>query len=501
MAKTLRTQLFKHIASVMSSDDESFKSASNIILFTRTLRMYPNKSIWYMICDKLIHYNEQNIHSVPLIIETMKDEGEDPEIISNIEMLRSNQPIKTQSEVTKLCSVLNDYVVYAKLLKDKDSLIKTIDMMDDSDESIHNTVESMVNISNQVLNSYNSINMNATPNSFDTDDPEGMKTGIARTKDRRSADKIIVTGERGLNSLLSPGLVSGSLYVYQGLPGNYKSGMLLDGHVSACKYNSHIVQALGDKRPISMYITMENSLEQTISRLWAILYPTADMSMFTVDEVCDMIKKELESTGWRSVILYYGYRTKSTADIANVIRMFNTDTTQVAVLFFDYIKRVRPARTDASATASEKTELNSILNEFKAMAIEFNIPVATGHQLNRVAQAQIDGLQNGGFGGKSVEALKRSNTGSAFEVVEVADCIIGVNIESDGESKYIIWKAMKQRDKDDKENISYDAVRHPFISVNSFALRHDINEACSIATPIFGQRSVNNFNAASIANI
>ena len=501
MAKTLRNQLFKHIASVMSSDDETFKSASNIILFTRTLRMYPNKSIWYMICDKLIHYNEQNIHSVPLILETMKEEGEDPEIISNIEMLRANQPIKTQSEVSKLCTVLNDYVVYARLLQDKDSLIKSIDLIDDSDESIHSTVETMVDISNRILTSYNSVNMNTEQNSFDTDDPDGMDTVIAKTKDVRSADKIIVTGERGLNSLLSPGLVSGSLYVYQGLPGNYKSGQLLDGFVSACKYNQHITQAFGDKRPVAMYITMENSLEQTISRLWAILFPTADLSMFTIQEARDMIRKELESTGWRGVIYYYGYRSKSTADIANLIRMHNTDTTHTAVLFFDYIKRIRPARTDPSAVVSEKTELNAILNEFKAMAIEFKIPVATGHQLNRMAQAQIDGLQNGGFGGKSVEALKRSNTGSAFEVVEVADCIIGVNIESDGESKYIVWKAMKQRDKDNKENISYDAVRHPFISVNSFALRHDINEACSIATPIFGQRSVNNFSAASISNI
>lgn len=153
-------------------------------------------------------------------------------------------------------------------------------------------------------------------------------------------------------------------------------------------------------------------MSQTIRRLWSILYPSADISMFTADEVCEMINKELTSGGFRSVILYYGYREKSTADLSNIIRTFNTETTQVVAVFLDYIKRIRTARTDTAATSSEKTELHAIMNELKTIAGNFEIPIITGHQLNRTAAQAIDSMRQTGVG-RSADAMNRSQTGSA----------------------------------------------------------------------------------------
>lgn len=498
--KTFKPAIYKNIASALTNDDDTFRSASNVILFTRVLRQYPSKSIWYQICDRMIHYMDQNLRSISLIIETMRDEGEDPEIISNIEMIRKDQPLKTITDLTQLCVVLNDYVKYAKLLKTKDSFIQTLDMLEDEDINIHQTVEAVAQLASGILTAYNSVNMTSTTNQFDSTDKDGMKTAIAQAKDSRSSNRIILTGERAINTLLSPGYVGGSLYIWQGLPGCYKSGILLDGHVSTCKYNAHLKEGLHGKQPISMYISMENTMSQTIRRLWALLYPNADMSMFTVDEISDMIDKEMNAQGIRSVILYYGYREKSTADLANIIRSFNTDKSQVVAVFLDYIKRIRPGRTDIAATSSEKAELHAIMNELKTIASDFDIPIVSGHQLNRVAAQQIDAMQNGGFGGKSAQALTRSNTGSAFEVVEVADWIGGVNIESDGEMKYLVVNAIKQREIDNNSDISFKAIRQPFTAVNSFALRHDIMESCSVAIPIYmGGRNTNNFMSSNIA--
>ena len=163
-----------------------------------------------------------------------------------------------------------------------------------------------------------------------------------------------------------------------------------------------------------MYISMENTMTQTVRRLWSLLYPSADMSMFSVDEISEMMDQALTENEMRSVVLYYGYREKSTADIANIIRSYNRDDTEVVALFFDYIKRVRPARTDAAATASEKSELNAIMNEFKLIAAQFNIPIVTGHQLNREAAKLVDEVvRNGGYN-KTDSVLSRSQTGSAL---------------------------------------------------------------------------------------
>ena len=155
-------------------------------------------------------------------------------------------------------------------------------------------------------------------------------------------------------------------------------------------------------------------MSQTVRRLWSLLYPSADMASFSVDEITEMIESALTENGMRSVILYYGYREKSTADIANIIRSYNTDETEVVALFFDYIKRVRPARTDAAATASEKSELNAIMNEFKLMCSQFNIPIITGHQLNREAARMVDEVVRQGGYNKTDSALSRSQTGSAL---------------------------------------------------------------------------------------
>ena len=137
------------------------------------------------------------------------------------------------------------------------------------------------------------------------------------------------------------------------------------------------------------------------------------MSVFTVDEVSEMIKNALEANGTHSVILYYGYREKSTADLYDIIRGFNDDKNQVVALFLDYIKRIRSARTDAAATQSEKSELHAIMNELKTLASQFDIPVVSGHQLNRAAAAAVDAVVQAGGYAKTADALGRSHIGTA----------------------------------------------------------------------------------------
>ena len=495
--KTLKPGLYKNIASVLASNDESFRSATNIILFTRVLQIYPCKNKWYQACHRLIHYLEMNIRSISLIIETMIDEGEDKEIIDAIELIRKEPTITTTQELSQLCTLLNDYVKWSKLLQAKDSFIKCLDMLEDDDAPLHETVESLYQLSGGIQIAYNSVNMNSSVNRFDSTDPDGMKTAIAQAKDLRAVNRVIITGERGLNNLLSPGYVSGGVYVYMALPGCYKSGTLLDGHVSACMYNGHIKETLNGKTPISMYISMENTMAQTIRRLWSLLYPNADMSMFTVDEICDMINQKMESQGFRSIILYYGYREKSTADLANIIRAFNTETTHVVCVFLDYIKRIRPARTDIAATQSEKTELHAIMNELKAIAANFEIPIITAHQLNRAAAQAVDAIKRGGVGA-TAEGLTRSGTSSAWEIMEVADVAIDQNIEMDGDNKWLIYKAVKQRDLDSNSDNSVKAIAHPFTSPNSFLLVHDILETCSVSVPLYSGTRTTNFVAANI---
>lgn len=375
--KTLKNNIYKNIASILCSEKNDFKTAQNVVLFSRIISTYPSKSIYCLVASRIISFIEKNINSISLIIEVMRDEGEDEEIITNVEFLRDNPTIKTQAEVTRLCTVLADYIKFSKILKLKNSFISTLDMIDDDDANIKADVDTLYKLSTEIVNAYNVTNIANVSHTFDTNDTEAMKNVVAETKDVRSADKVILTGIRGLNTLLSPGYLSGCLYVYAGLPGNYKSGILLKSHVDTLRFNEHLKNTTNGKTPISMYISMENTMAQTVRRLWSLLFPTADMSMFSVDEITEMINNTLTEKGMRSVILYYGYREKSTADLANIIRSYNDENNEVVAVHLDYIKRIRPGRTDAAATANEKAELNAIMNELKLICSQFNIPIVT----------------------------------------------------------------------------------------------------------------------------
>ena len=493
--KTLKNNIYKNIASILCSEKNDFKTAQNVVLFSRIISTYPSKSIYCLVASRIISFIEKNINSISLIIEVMRDEGEDEEIITNVEFLRDNPTIKTQAEVTRLCVVLADYIKFSKILKLKNSFISTLDMIDDDDANIKADVDTLYKLSTEIVNAYNVTNIANVSHTFDTNDTEAMKNVVAETKDVRSADKVILTGIRGLNTLLSPGYLSGCLYVYAGLPGNYKSGILLKSHVDTLKFNEHLKNTTNGKTPISMYISMKNTMAQTVRRLWSLLFPTADMSMFSVDEITEMINNTLTEKGMRSVILYYGYREKSTADLANIIRSYNDENNEVVAVHLDYIKRIRPGRTDAAATANEKAELNAIMNELKLICSQFNIPIVTGHQLNREAARMVDDVvKQGGFN-KTDQALGRANISVAWEVMEVADFLALINIENNGETKMLMIKAAKQRDIDSSTDSTITAIRHPFISPQSFALKDDIMENVSLSIPVHLGRQVTNYMA------
>ena len=420
--RTLKSSIYKNIASILCTEKRDFRSAQNIILFSKILQIYPSKSVPYFVCDRIMHYLEKNIFSVTLILEVMRDEGEDEDIINMIELLRSSPTIKTSTEVSKLCAILSDYVKYAKILAVKNTFLSTMDLVnEDDDANIKETVDTLYNISTEIQTAYNAASITEEIHTFDSANPDGQKVVVAKALDDRKPDKVIRTSIKGLNMLLSPGYLSGCLYVYAACPGNYKSGILLTSHVDCCKYNSHLVNITNGKTPVSIYISMENTMTQTVVRLWSILFPNADFSMYPPEESVEMINKELCANGMRSVILYYGYREKSTADIAQIIQAYNTDTYEVVALFLDYIKRVRPARTDELTRSSEKGELNAIMNELKSnIAVRFNIPCVTAHQLNRAAATAIDAVvANGGYN-KTDEAIGRSNVGSALTYGAVA---------------------------------------------------------------------------------
>lgn len=79
--------------------------------------------------------------------------------------------------------------------------------------------------------------------------------------------------------------------------------------------------------------------------------------------------------------------------------------------------------------------------------------------------------------------------------MEVADFLALINIENNGETKMLMIKAAKQRDIDSSTDSTITAIRHPFISPQSFALKDDIMENVSLSIPVHLGRQVTNYMA------
>lgn len=87
--------MWKNIASVLSSNRQEWKNPKNMVIFAKIVSIYPSKSEFYTACQRIIHYTEQNIVSIDVILETMRSEDEDDEIISTIELLNKQPSVTT----------------------------------------------------------------------------------------------------------------------------------------------------------------------------------------------------------------------------------------------------------------------------------------------------------------------------------------------------------------------------------------------------------------------
>jgi hypothetical protein len=175
--------MYKNIASILSSDNPEFRSAQNVVTFSRIISIYPSKSVYCLAAHRIISYLEKNINRVSLILDIMRDEGEDEEIINTIDQLHRDPTIKTKTEVNQLVRILADYIRWEKVLKLKESWLSSIDMIDDENAPIKETVDTMYKMATEIQSAYNIANVSEVSHTFDTCDKESMKMVVAAAKE------------------------------------------------------------------------------------------------------------------------------------------------------------------------------------------------------------------------------------------------------------------------------------------------------------------------------
>ena len=284
-----------------------------------------------------------------------------------------------------------------------------------------------------------------------------------------STSSIIISGMQMLNEMLAPGFRGGKLYTFAALPANFKSGLLLKTALDCIKYNGKTYRGKKDShKKAVVYFTMENTTPETFERTFNMTVNRENVTSFSSKHVVAELRKAdiIGNEDMELIVVYKPNRSISTADIRYFIEELDEDNIEVAMICFDYIKRIRPEEK----AANEKEELKNVTNELRQIGIDFDIPVVTAAQLNRQAAASINAAVRGG----KTDALKEidsSMIGSAIEILENTDVMIMINMQKskrDGQL-YLSFMCVKQR---------YQQPEKPFFNqpfdTNTFNLKDDI---------------------------
>lgn len=502
------------ILTMKSDIYRTFKALKNInTLFTSLdLDKYKGNSELEALIWLICYFSKELLSGVTnpeIIAEMVKHKPEYDSLKEDIISMSLNKEDNISAvEVKKIYDIISDNLQDGYVINTKEEIINLLDDIDldepGSNVKLRNRLfdiaQSLVDIK------YNTSVIDNTM-SFNSGDIDSVKKSVGQTIDSlKESTGILKTGIKRLNTLLSPGYKNGRIYIYLASPAGGKSVMLLKSALDIRQFNPGFKNKNPSMTPCVLYITMENTFNETIERLWGMIYDDP-ITMFSQEQATEMMcnalginvnkkddgiiinKKDDDLLSQLSsddnkklepnieiIIRYYTYRSISTEDLYTIIQDLADENYEVIALIVDYVKRIRPSVTNLD---SVKRELDRIVNELKALAVIKNIPVITAQQLNRTAISAIDNANRSG-GADLIKNAGREHVGDAIELLEVGDWVALCNIEykPGTNEKYMCILTVKRRsveqgESEDLKKLTY--IAHPFSQINGLRILNDMD--------------------------
>lgn len=410
---------------------------------------------------------EKGLYSFDAIMSycNIENDVENNKLISNINSFTN----LTESEIKYITRAVTDRLQYAFILLYKEIILNEFLKIDTGEFTSYKEVVAEVKEQcAQLLNDIRKADAATMKKSFSLKEgifEELVTSAVSSITDPGTA---LVTGVQMLNDMLSPGYMPGRLYIWLGISGSFKSLMLLMSCYWIKKYN----KIETTKTPTVLYITTENSIDESIIRLFNMSTTCGDIRQYLPEEVAGMMRDSggltLDDGDTDIVMQYYNNFEISTGDIYNIVDDLEDNNREVIAVVVDYIKRIR----SISPTIDERIRLANVSNELKDLSVNLKIPVITAQQINRAGNMALD---NASETGKEDLArfLGRGNIAQCWDIIENSDwCgILNIEVEKSSNIKYLTVKEIKKRYKS-MTNITY--FNQPFVDVDSIQMVEDV---------------------------
>lgn len=307
---------------------------------------------------------------------------------------------------------------------------------------------------------------------------------------------MLRTNMVGFDYLIGGGLESTRLYILAGLTGGGKSLTLLNIAYQIKMSNKFYKPKDPTKTPAVVYLTMENSVRETVSRLFSLVTNGKKMTEFELEDVLSIMREEgkLNITGESNIDIIVKYMPDRSVDTSYLYTMadeLEDEGYECICLIQDHIKRIR----SVERITDQRLELGAVVNEMKTFATLKDIPVLTNTHINREGARKAD--DNSAKAIKQQDTLSvinRGDIGESFLMLDNADVALFTMMEYNNskDTKYMGFKRVKTR----VEVPEIDLIYHPFTGPNSIKLVEDRD----MATPVYRETLVENVNTIDTKN-
>ena len=400
----------------------------------------------------------------------MENDKETQDIIENIDKYEQ----LSLNEIKMVNKTISDRLKYAYIIFYKEMISDVFMRIDQNQfKSLKEVSDITKSILSSCLNDIRKAENNISTNIFTLRDDVMEMYLTELVKKATDPSATYITGIRYLNDMLSPGFAPGRLYLWLGITGGYKSSILLQCARWIKLYNNAKPKRKEPSAtPTVLLISTENSVEETVIRLFNMCASDKPINEFTAEQAISMMKKEghmILNDGYTDIyIAYYANNELDTSDLYSIIEDLEDDNREIIALIFDYIKRIRPAEY----APDERLQLKNVSNELKTLAIKLDIPVITANQINRAGNMAIDAAAGEGKEDLA-RLLGRANIAVSWDLLENVDWAAIINIEREKKSGllYLTIKRIKIRYKD---LAKYSYINHPFEKNSTIQLQDDI---------------------------
>ena len=279
----------------------------------------------------------------------------------------------------------------------------------------------------------------------------------------------LITGMQGVNQLVGGGFENTRVYLFLGLTGIGKSMTLLNLAYQIKRYNKNFKPKDPTKIPCIVYLTMENTVTETVQRLFQMCVgQNVNMKDYTIDEVIHILKTtgELFLTDESPIdiiIKFKPNRSEDTGYLYTLTEDLEDEGYEVICMIQDHVKRIKAATSQQDI----RLELGDVINEMKTFAMIKDIPVITVSHLNRDGARVIDSSSSTKT--DLTRMLGKANIGESLLMLDNVDFAGILNNEYDSEGhKYMVFKGIKYRFK-----VIRDYICQPFVPDNDVKLIED----------------------------